>query len=112
MPCLKRPSAARHVLSLAVLGCLLIGSGAHVHAQGQRGMRQGAERQRLVEPVAPGITHEQAVGLVRRQIGGQVLSSSPVQRGGASGYEVRVLIDGKRVRNVFVDERGRIRSRD
>jgi hypothetical protein len=68
------------------------------------------EPQTLVKP--PGITLEQATNMVRRETGGRVLSASPVDRGGQRGYEVRVLIDGKRVKNVYVDGDGRIRSRD
>jgi hypothetical protein len=65
------------------------------------------EPQSLVKP--SGITLEQATNMVRRETGGRVLSASPTDRG---GYEVRVLIDGKRVKNVYVDSDGRIRSRD
>lgn len=66
------------------------------------------EPQSLVRP--SGISMEQAAGMVQRETGGRVLSTTPVQRGGASGYEVRVLVDGKRVKNVFVDARGNIRG--
>jgi hypothetical protein len=65
------------------------------------------EPQTLVKP--SGITLEQATNMVRRETGGRVLSASPTDRG---GYEVRVLVDGKRVKNVHVDSDGRIRSRD
>jgi hypothetical protein len=41
-----------------------------------------------------------------------VLSATPAERGGQRGYEVRVLVDGKRVKSVFVDSEGRIRSRN
>jgi hypothetical protein len=68
------------------------------------------EPQTLVRP--PGITLEQAANAVRRETGGRVLSAAPVDRGGQRGYEVRVLIDGKRVKNVYVDGDGRIRSGD
>ena len=61
----------------------------------------------LVEP--PGISLEQATNIVRRQTGGRVLSAAPA---GRRGYEVRVLVDGKRVKTVFVDSRGNLRSRD
>jgi hypothetical protein len=61
----------------------------------------------------PGISREQAAGMVQRRTGGRVLSTTPVQRGGGIvGYDVRVLVDGKRVKNVFVDERGAIRGAD
>ncbi len=73
------------------------------------------EAQSLVQPpqTQAGISREQAAGMVQRQTGGRVLSTTPVQRGGgAIGYEVRVLVDGKRVKNVFVDERGNIRGQE
>lgn len=73
------------------------------------------EAQSLVQPppTQAGVSREQAAGMVQRQTGGRVLSTTPVQRGnGATGYEVRVLVDGKRVKNVFVDERGNIRGQD
>jgi len=66
--------------------------------------------QTLVKP--PGISLEQATNIVRRQTGGRVLSAAPAGRGGQRGYEVRVLVDGKRVKTVFVDSQGNLRSRD
>jgi hypothetical protein len=68
------------------------------------------EPQTLVRP--PGISQEQAAGMVARQTGGRVLSTTPAERGGAQGYEVRVLVDGKRVKKVFVDGQGNIRGGD
>jgi len=72
------------------------------------------ERQSLVQPQGlvqpPGLSAEQAAGVVHRYTGGRVLSTTPAQRGGADGYDVRVLVDGKRVRNVFVDQQGNIRN--
>ena len=64
----------------------------------------------LVKP--PGISLEQATNIVRRQTGGGVLSAAPAGRGGQRGYEVRVLVDGKRVKKVFVDGQGNMRSRN
>jgi hypothetical protein len=66
------------------------------------------EPQTLAKP--PGISLEQATNMVRRETGGRVLSATPVDRGGQRGYEVRVLIDGKRVKNYYVDGDGRMRS--
>ncbi len=74
-----------------------------------RGSQSPLEPQTLVRP-SSGVTLEQAANLVRRQTGGRVLSASPAERGGQRGYEVRVLLDGKRVKNVFVDREGRIRN--
>jgi hypothetical protein len=64
----------------------------------------------LVKP--PGVSLEQATNIVRRQTGGRVLSAAPAGQGGERGYEVRVLVDGKRVTKVFVDDQGNMRSGD
>ena len=58
-----------------------------------------------------GITLEQAADKVRRQTGGRVLSATPVEKGGRRGYNVRVLVDGKRVKQYYVDSEGRMSSR-
>ena len=57
------------------------------------------------------ITTEQAANIVRRESGGRVLSIKPVDKGGERGYDVRVLIDGKRVKQYYVDWKGRTSSR-
>ena len=58
-----------------------------------------------------GITLEQAADKVRRKTGGRVLSATPVEKGGRRGYNVRVLVDGKRVKQYYVDSEGRMSSR-
>ena len=55
----------------------------------------------------PGISMEQAADMVRRDTGGRVLSATPTQRGDRRGYEIRVLLDGKRVKKVFVDSQAK-----
>jgi uncharacterized membrane protein YkoI len=60
---------------------------------------------------AGGISLEQAADTVRRQTGGRVLSATPVKKGGERGYNVRVLVDGKRVKQYYVDSEGRMSSR-
>ena len=57
------------------------------------------------------ITLEQAADKVRRKTGGRVLSATPVEKGGRRGYNVRVLVDGKRVKQYYVDADGRMSSR-
>jgi len=57
-----------------------------------------------------GISVEQAAAMVRRETGGRVLSANPVKSNGERGYNVRVLIDGKRVKQYYVDSEGRISS--
>jgi hypothetical protein len=76
----------------------------------RRGVQEQLEPNTLVRP--SGITLEQAANEVRRQTGGRVLSATPSERGGQRGYEVRVLLEGKRVKSYFVDGQGRIRARD
>ena len=49
------------------------------------------------------ISLEQAADKVRRDTGGRVLSATPSEKGGRRGYDIRVLLDGKRVKKVFVD---------
>ncbi len=55
-----------------------------------------------------GVSLDQAADMVRRTYGGRVLSITPVNRGGEEGFRVRVLVDGGRVKSVFVDDRGRM----
>lgn len=65
----------------------------------------------VIGPPVNGITLEQAANKVRRQTGGRVLSATPVQNGRERGYNVRVLVDGKRVKQYYVDANGRMSSR-
>ena len=76
----------------------------------EAGARQRAEPNYYAKP-AGGITLEQAADTVRRRTGGRVLSASPVNKGGERGYNVRVLVDGKRVKQYYVDAEGRMSSR-
>ncbi len=71
---------------------------------------QQAQPNHYAAPVG-GITLEQAADKVRRKTGGRVLSASPVEKGGRRGYNVRVLVDGKRVKQYYVDSEGRMTSR-
>lgn len=70
------------------------------------------------QPVEPsyysrpsGISLEQAADMIRRETGGRVLSATPVDKNGQRGYTVRVLVDGKRVKQYYVDAEGRVSSR-
>jgi len=71
---------------------------------------QQAQPQHYAPPVG-GISLEQAADKVRRETGGRVLSASPEEKGGRRGYSVRVLVDGKRVKQYYVDADGRVSSR-
>jgi hypothetical protein len=61
---------------------------------------------------APGLSREQAAALVQSRLGGRVLSTQPVWQGEQPGYEVRVLLEGKRVRSVYVDAEGNLDGAD
>jgi uncharacterized membrane protein YkoI len=102
---------ARRAAALLVLA-LMVAPQASLAASPdwRRGVQEQLEPNTLVRP--PGITLEQAADEVRRQTGGRVLSASPAERSGQRGYEVRVLLDGKRVKSYFVDGQGRVRGRD
>ncbi len=71
---------------------------------------QQAQPNHYAAPVG-GISLEQAADKVRRKTGGRVLSATPVEKGGRRGYNVRVLVDGKRVKQYYVDSEGRMSSR-
>ncbi len=59
----------------------------------------------------PGISIEKATEIVRGKFGGRVLSAVPVKRGEKRGYEVRMLLDGKKVKKVFIDSQGNVKSK-
>ena len=71
---------------------------------------QQAQPNHYAAPVG-GISLEQAADKVRRKTGGRVLSATPVEKSGRRGYNVRVLVDGKRVKQYYVDAEGRMSSR-
>jgi hypothetical protein len=100
-------SAIRRRASMALLVLPMLAADVLAAPVWARGPTQ-LEPQTLARP--PGISLEQATNMVRRETGGRVLSAAPVERGGQRGYEVRVLIDGKRVKNYYVDSDGRMRS--
>lgn len=105
-------ASCRRAVSGVVVAMLLAAAGPAVAAPDwMRGAQEQLEPNSLVDQ-PPGISLEQAANMVRRQTGGRVLSASPSERGGRRGYEVRVLVDGKRVKSFFVDGSGRVRSRD
>ena len=55
-----------------------------------------------------GISVEQAAAMVRRETGGRVLSANPTKKNGQRGYDIRVLVDGKRIKQYYVDDQGRM----
>lgn len=73
------------------------------------GIFAGAAQQDLA-PNQPGISLEKALDIVRRKYGGRVLSATPVNSGDKKGFNVRMLLDGKKVKKVFVDSQGRVKS--
>lgn len=85
---------------LAVV-CVLAGAVAPAGAP-----REAPEGAAHFAPAATGITKERAVGIVRERFDGRVLSAARAMRDGERGFDVRVLTEGGRVKNVFVDRRG------
>lgn len=71
---------------------------------------QQAQPNHYASPVG-GISLEQAADKVRRKTGCRVLSATPAEMNGRRGYNVRVLVDGKRVKQYYVDADGRMSSR-
>ena len=70
---------------------------------------QQAQPNYYSEPV--GISLEQAADKIRRKTGGRILSATPVSKNGQRGYNIRVLVDEKRVKQYYVDAEGRVSSR-
>jgi hypothetical protein len=99
---LKRGCASRRLLLLLLLALPAWLAAPAVHAQ------QGRNELNQFSRGAGGISIEQASATARRETGGRVLQVKPVSRGGQRGYSVRVLIDGKRVKQYYVDSQGRI----
>jgi len=86
-----------------LLTVVCIFAGAVAPAAAPREAPEGAAH---FAPVATGITKERAVGIVRERFDGRVLSAATTIRDGERGFDVRVLTEGGRVKNVFVDRRG------
>jgi len=104
----RRAKAGRAGCTFVLLVLLAIAAPGQAASAQFSGQPPSVEPQHMARP--PGVSMEQAASVVQRQTGGRVLSAAPAERGGAQGYEVRVLVDGKRVKKVFVDGQGNIRS--
>ena len=50
----------------------------------------------------PSVSAAQAAARARKLLGGRVLSVNPSRRGDSLGYRVRVLVDGGRVKTLYV----------
>lgn len=58
------------------------------------------------------LSFNEAASRAQDRYGGQVLSVQPARREGRRGWRVKVLVDGGRVKTLFVDERtGDVRDR-
>ena len=58
------------------------------------------------------MSFNEAASRAQDRYGGQVLSVKPASRDGRRGWRVKVLVDGGRVKTLFVDERtGAVRDR-
>ena len=101
------PIAVRCLRTLALLW--LTASAATAQAFGpedwlDNGTVNVAPRSPLVQQ---NMSAAQAAAIVRSRHGGRVLSVQPGRRGEVRGYRVRILVDGARVREVFVGDGGR-----
>lgn len=103
------PGARRAAVVLLAL-TLVVPALAGAAPDWRRGVQEQLEPSTLVRPSS--ISLEQAANKVRRETGGRVLSASASERGGERGYDIRVLLEGKRVKSYFVDGDGRVHSRD
>lgn len=57
----------------------------------------------LAQSVGSGVSADEAAAMVRSASGGRILGVRRVNRGGGPAYEVKVLLDGGRVRIYVVD---------
>ena len=111
---MNAPSSSKWLL-LLVLVLPLSSTNGHadglVNAVANVSVFAGAATQNTLVTNQPGISIEQATAIVRDSFGGRVLSAVPVKRGDKRGYEVRMLLDGKKVKKVFIDSQGRVKSK-
>jgi uncharacterized membrane protein YkoI len=54
---------------------------------------------------APALSLNDAASRAQRTFGGQVISITPAEQDGRRGWRVKILLDGGRVKTVFVDAR-------
>jgi hypothetical protein len=95
-------NVGRRLLRAVLLCALLASPVISAAGDGQRADRVLAAKST--------ISLEEATEIVRRAYGGRVLSASPASKNGKKGYQVRVLLDGGRVKTVFVDSNGSVRG--
>ena len=99
---MNAPSCSKRLLWLVlVLPVFLTAAGAAGAAGAADFFDKVDQPAQFAAPAA--ISLEQAADKVRRETGGRVLSATPTEQAGKRGYSVRVLLDGKRVKKVFVD---------
>lgn len=94
---------ASRVLRLALVCVLLTTAGA-----ASAGVQGRVDH--VVMAKSDAISLEEATDIVRRAYGGRVLSATPVNKNGKRGYQIRVLLDGGRVKTVFVDSNGSVQG--
>ena len=98
--CHRRRALARPLAALLVIVGLALAP-VSVHAA-------PASQQSYNYTKQAGISVEQAAAMVRRETGGRVLSANPTKNNGQRGYNIRVLVDGKRIKQYYVDAQGRM----
>jgi uncharacterized membrane protein YkoI len=99
---MKIRSLTHIAIALAVvfaLGALPAAAGGHGRGNDDNRGNDGGSQ-------TSGMSAEQAASIVRGAYGGRVVSVKP----SGGGYNVRVLLDGGRVKTVQVDANGRMRE--
>ncbi len=109
---MNAPSCSKWLLLLVfVLPLCSANAGTLLDAVSNVSIFAGAAEPSPLVSNQPGISIEKATEIARGLFGGRVLSAAPAKRGEKRGYEVRMLLDGKKVKKVFIDNQGRVKSK-
>ena len=104
----KRPGGGIREKFPVPLACLIFAAVAFLPVLSSPAAAAPASQQSYNYTKSSGISVEQAAAMVRRETGGRVLSANPTKSNGQRGYNVRVLVDGKRIKQYYVDDQGRM----
>ncbi|MCZ6641107.1 MAG: PepSY domain-containing protein [Gammaproteobacteria bacterium] len=111
---MNAPSCRKWLLLLVLvlpLSFNLVYADALLSAVANVGVFAGAAEPKKLVAHQSGISMEEATNIVRGKFGGRVLSAAPVRRGDQRGFEIRMLLDGKKVKKVFIDDQGRVKAK-
>ena len=92
---LKRTAAALVLAAVCAAGLVAPAGAADVAGMGGNLL--------LAQSAGSGVSADEAAALVRSASGGRILGVRRVNRGGGPAYQVKVLLDGGRVRVYVVD---------